>query len=207
MTQKDEALQILKDYNAWRRDKGDTENLVMPDSKKIDEAIDVAITVLSEPETVTLPKIDYDADMDRYYIPMSAGWEMQTKGKGSSFRLCDTKTGKRYHVEGKWLQQALEQMAREIHDAINLDSIRLDWLQENFDSALTRENIVKAMIASAPKLNTSPPKREWRGLNDEDIEKLNDVFGYFKYGDAQGAKSVEFYKAIEAKLKELNHES
>lgn len=50
MTQKDEALQILKDYNAWRRDKGDTENLVMPDPKKIGEAIDVAITVLSEPE-------------------------------------------------------------------------------------------------------------------------------------------------------------
>lgn len=55
MTQKDEALQILKDYNAWRRDKGDTENLVMPDPKKIGEAIDVAITVLSEPEQVSLP--------------------------------------------------------------------------------------------------------------------------------------------------------
>ena len=62
-----------------------------------------------------LAQIDHDADMDRYYIPMPAGWEMQTKGKGSSFRLCNTKTHERVHILDERLQPVLEQMAREIH--------------------------------------------------------------------------------------------
>lgn len=57
MTQKDEALQILKDYNAWRRGNDcdlDT-TLPMPNPKNVGMAIDFAISALSEPETVTLP--------------------------------------------------------------------------------------------------------------------------------------------------------
>lgn len=101
---------------------------------------------------VSVP-IDHDADMNRFYIPLPAGWEVQTKGSGSSFRICDTKTHERVHVLDERLQPVIEQMAREIHNACNLDSIRLDWLQVNFDSALTRENIDKAMIQAAPTLN------------------------------------------------------
>ena len=83
---------------------------------------------LSEPETVTLPKIDYDADMDRYYIPMPAGWEMQTKGKSSSFRLCNTKTHERVHVLDERLQPVLEQMAREMHEASKQVSLPDGWV-------------------------------------------------------------------------------
>jgi hypothetical protein len=67
---------------------------------------------------VSVP-IDHDADMNRFYIPLPAGWEVQTKGNGSSFRICDTKTHKRVHVLDERLQPVIEQMAREIHAALS----------------------------------------------------------------------------------------
>lgn len=67
---------------------------------------------------VSVP-IDHDADMNRFYIPLPAGWEVQTKGGGSSFRICDTKTHKRVHVLDERLQPVIEQMAREIHAALS----------------------------------------------------------------------------------------
>jgi len=58
-----------------------------------------------------LPPIERDEGMDRTYIPMPGGWEIQTKGKGSSFRICNTKTGKRWLIADKYIHKALEQMA------------------------------------------------------------------------------------------------
>lgn len=45
-----EALTILKAYNAWRRQDNDNpeDRLPMPDPKEIGQAIDVAIRVLSK---------------------------------------------------------------------------------------------------------------------------------------------------------------
>lgn len=37
-------------------------------------------------------------DDTRLYIPLPGGWEVQTKGKGSSYRRCDTKTGERHSI-------------------------------------------------------------------------------------------------------------
>ena len=66
-----------------------------------------------------LPPIERDEHMDRTYIPLPGGWEVQTKGKGSTFRLCDTKSGDRWPVlDYTGLHEALEQMAREIRAAI-----------------------------------------------------------------------------------------
>lgn len=44
----EEALKILKDHNAWRRDNGDTAKVVMHNPKVIGEAIDVAIAYMQE---------------------------------------------------------------------------------------------------------------------------------------------------------------
>lgn len=128
------------------------------------------LVTIGESEQVSLPKIDYNADMDRYYIPMPAGWEMQTKGKGSSFRLCDTKTGERYHVLDERLQPVLEQMAREMHEASKQVSLPDGWVAvpveptadmlkstlevhcrsiDNFSWTA----MYKAMLQAAPKLN------------------------------------------------------
>ena len=46
---------------------------------------------------------------------------------------------------------------------------------------------------------TSPPKREWVGLTDEDVTEL--------FCDYDGSQFPAFARAIEAKLKEKNHVS
>ena len=48
-------------------------------------------------------------------------------------------------------------------------------------------------------LYTAPPKREWVGLTDEELKPFCDE-NYIAYG----AYTVDFIKAIEAKLKEKN---
>ena len=64
--------------------------------------------------------IERDESYDRTYIPLPGGWEVQTKGKGSTFRLCNTKTNDRLAMGvggGSFEHDMLEQMAREIHAA------------------------------------------------------------------------------------------
>jgi hypothetical protein len=51
---KQQAIEVLKAHNEWRRDKSDTKNLTMHEPKVIGEAIDVAIAALSD-KTVRLP--------------------------------------------------------------------------------------------------------------------------------------------------------
>jgi hypothetical protein len=52
-------------------------------------------------------------------------------------------------------------------------------------------------------LYTSPPKREWQGLTDVDVSKiLDEQNGFYTF-----EKCFNFAKAIEAKLKEKNHDS
>ncbi len=60
-----------------------------------------------------------------------------------------------------------------------------------------------AMVnAAIEELHTSPPKREWVGLTDEEIvAATNAVHGF----GAIKQKDMNFAKAIEAKLREKNH--
>jgi hypothetical protein len=80
---KQQAIEVLKAHNEWRRDKGDTKNLTMHEPKVIGEAIDVAIAALSEP--VTLPDgwvsvADGLPEMNKVvmvYIPDFEGYQIQ----------------------------------------------------------------------------------------------------------------------------------
>lgn len=64
-------------------------------------------------------RIDHDAEMDRYYIPVHPRWEIQTKGRGSSFRIAKRDaSGDRWLVADKYLHAALEEMARDINAAM-----------------------------------------------------------------------------------------
>lgn len=59
-------------------------------------------------------RLTYDEEMDRYYIPLPGGWEVQTKGKGSSFRLCKVNPDgsyERWHVLDETLHEPLMEMA------------------------------------------------------------------------------------------------
>lgn len=59
-----------------------------------------------------------DEDPSREYIPLPGGWEVQTKGRGSSYRLCDTKTGERHIIlcaDADLVHDFITRMAKEIH--------------------------------------------------------------------------------------------
>ena len=64
-----------------------------------------------------LPPIERDESYERDYIPLPGGWEVQTKGKGSTFRICDTKSGDRWPVLESHLHSYLERMAHEVRAA------------------------------------------------------------------------------------------
>lgn len=68
-----------------------------------------------------LPPIEVDPDMpSREYIPLPGGWEVQTKGSGSSYRLLDRKTGERHLIlcnDGRLVHDFLTRMAKEVHAA------------------------------------------------------------------------------------------
>lgn len=72
------------------------------------------------PVAQRVPPIERDETMDRTYIPLPGGWEVQTKGSGSTFRVCDTKSGDRWPItdcEWGFGHAEWERMAREIHAA------------------------------------------------------------------------------------------
>lgn len=68
------------------------------------------------PQPVELGPIEYDKGYDRYYIPVGGGWEIQTKGKGSTFRLASHNDDDRLGIpDSPYLHETLEKMARAIH--------------------------------------------------------------------------------------------
>ena len=72
----------------------------------------------SAKETKTLQPVEADDfDLLRNYIPLPNGWEIQTKGKGSTFRLCKVNADgsyERWMVLDDKLHQPLEQMATDL---------------------------------------------------------------------------------------------
>jgi hypothetical protein len=61
--------------------------------------------------------IERDEQMDRTYIPMPGGWEIQTKGKGSTFRICGPDDDRLAIPDSPYLHETLEQMARDVNAA------------------------------------------------------------------------------------------
>jgi hypothetical protein len=112
---------------AWRRDPAagwalghlepTQESLHLLD--KPEEWAKVEVRRLGFMSTGTLPPIARDEDYQRDYIPLPGGWEIQTKGRGSSFRICDTKSGERFNIAGTHFEHDfIERMAREIRVAM-----------------------------------------------------------------------------------------
>ena len=77
------------------------------------------------PEGPVLPAIERDESFEREYIPLPGGWEVHTKGKGSTFRIvgptCIGEGGKlemeRFAVMDEHLHEPLTMMARSIREA------------------------------------------------------------------------------------------
>jgi hypothetical protein len=94
--------------------------------------------VLKEAQQEALPPIERDEEMDRTYIPIAGGWEIQTKGKGSSFRICNVKTHERMLVADEYLQGWLTRMALDNRAATH-PTLAREWV------GLTDEEIEKAI--------------------------------------------------------------
>lgn len=72
---------------------------------------------MNEKRGVDVGKIERDEGYDRTYIPLPGGWEVQTKGRGSSFRIVEP-NGERLNIAPQpYLYDLLERMARGIHAA------------------------------------------------------------------------------------------
>lgn len=88
------------------------------------KVVNVSVTINPKGATLSgLPPVDRDDDMGREYIPFGAGWEVHTKGKGSTFRLVhvnpnDPQDFDRYAVCDSYLHEPLTHMARDIRALI-----------------------------------------------------------------------------------------
>lgn len=70
--------------------------------------------------TDNLPPIERDEQMQREYIPLPGGWELQTKGNGSTLRLLDKKSGERHPIPlPDFVIEFIERMGREVHAALS----------------------------------------------------------------------------------------
>ena len=59
-----------------------------------------------------------EEQMGRDYIPLPGGWELQTKGNGSTLRLLDKKSGERYPLPlPDFVIEFIERMALEVNTA------------------------------------------------------------------------------------------
>jgi len=69
-----------------------------------------------------LAPIERDESYDRTYIPLPGGWEVQTKGKGSTFRLVNPSGFRLPIPDLPYLHETLERMARDIHAAVSANA-------------------------------------------------------------------------------------
>lgn len=52
--------------------------------------------------------------------------------------------------------------------------------------------------------NVAPTKREWQGLTDEDFKQMMSDIYRIEIGDGDYYDDILLFRAVEAKLKELN---
>lgn len=61
--------------------------------------------------------IERDESYKRDYIPLPGGWEIQTKGEGSTYRLCDPKGDRLAIPDSPYLQEDMTRMAQDVNAA------------------------------------------------------------------------------------------
>lgn len=100
--------------------------------------------------------IDVDTQMNREYIPLPGGWEVQTKGGGSTFRICDP-TGERLAIpDSPYLHEELTNMARAVNthwnNAVTVLNREVARLKAELETASAN---CALLIDSANKLSTN----------------------------------------------------
>lgn len=109
--------------------------------------------------------------------------------------------------------QALEKEPFEYWNAVE-GWVKIDEVREHFD-AVGCGTIYKSAGEGRSPLYTAPPKKEWVGLTDEQVEdEWERITGHSIFGGDRSEgramyispdEVIEFSRYIEAKLKEKNH--
>ena len=152
-----------------------------------------------------LGTIERDDSYMRTYIPVAPGWEIQTKGKGSTFRICDSTTkddGDRLAVpDSPYLHDTIERMALAIHahrlaQEVEIERLRAEVAAHRKHDVLRCDALMKAE-AEVAKLNAACAAKDaaLRVLDVESNSTLDSVViaaalaldGGSNYIDASGA--------------------
>jgi len=125
-------------------------------------------------------QIDTDEQMGRHYIPVTLDWEIQTKGKGSSFRIAQrTEDGNRWIIGDSYLHKMIEQMARDV----NADSVAKDARITELEAELTEWEKLKDPINLHVNLLRGVPCKLDR------IQHLLHLAGATDYDDLKAANA------------------
>lgn len=127
-------------------------------------------------EQYSLPPIDRDEGMDRTYIPIPGGWEIQTKGHGSSFRICNTKTHERDLITDERLHGVLTTMALETRAAYEKATAPPDAPGEVSDGYHTFNELYSHRNALFEVLMSCVPHLAWKSLKHNDGTAYESMF-------------------------------
>lgn len=89
-----------------------------------------------------LPPIERDEKFDRTYIPLPGGYEVQTKGRGSSYRIYSGRDNHRWAVSDPFFHENITKMAMAIraeHEKLIAELRTLRALQARVEGAPTGE--------------------------------------------------------------------
>jgi hypothetical protein len=108
-----------------------------------------------------------ERDGSREYIPLPGGWEIQTKGTGSSYRLLDKKSDERHNIlsaDAPFIYDFVTRMAKEVHETAVDQSAELTRLRDR-----------NAELEDSRKRNASNFENCWKSLceRNREIEKAN----------------------------------
>lgn len=141
--------------------------------------------------------IEHEADRDRYYIPLPGGWEIQTKGTGSTFRLYGPigENGAMDHwplTIDHWGQDYLERMARDIHATFADHAARVAELERLLDRA--------KQLLGETDIRADRAERRLVEARQRFSESLTEIL--LDCGDDESVDMPEFHRRVMAKYDE-----
>ena len=149
----DEIDVEFQKWTAMMLDKKDAEiTRLRADLAAVKEERDDLLAHLAPVEAIENDK----DDPTREYIPLPGGWEIQTKGKGSSYRLLDKKTGERHMIlagEAPFVQEFVTRMAKEINASAQVQPV----------APVEDEALVEIVaVYCSPEMNWNEMSEKWK---------------------------------------------
>lgn len=153
-----------------------------------------------------LEKINCDESYGRSYIPVAPGWEVQTKGKGSTFRLCEPSGDRLAVPDSPYLHATIERMALAIHAhrvamEEEVERLRAEVAAHRKHDVLRCDALMKAE-AEVAKLNAACAAKDaaLRVLDVESNSTLDSVVIAAALALDGGSNYIDASGAVEARL-------